>query len=87
MFLRSNWFISLSEIENSARYVSLSGSGKGINIVIGGDTPGMGYVLTAPVSAVLKLIAGCIRGVSLDIAPLNSDGKNDAEEGKTKQNH
>ena len=68
------------------RYISLSESGKGINIVICGDTPGMGYVMTAPVSAVHKLIAGCIRGVSLDVAPLNVR-PDDVEEAKQKENN
>ena len=75
-----------SVFQRSEMFVSLSESGKGINIVIGGDVPGMGYVLTAPVSAILRLIAGCIRGVSLDIAPLNGH-PGDAKEGKTKDNN
>ena len=70
--------------QRTERYVSISKSGNGINIVIGGDAPGMGYVLTAPVSAVLKVIAGCARGVSLDVAPLNVSPR-DVEGGEKKR--
>jgi len=64
--------------QRSDRFISLSKSGRGINIVIGGDSPGMGYVLTAPVFDVLKLIAGYVHGVPLSFAPLNTwHGEND----------